>query len=80
MRGEIDGDPTTSQVRGCFGLTAVLAGTLQIPSSGWWLSIGPNELRRLKLTNLSANPAGPIVVFEGDLTPTGGSASPGEDE
>ena len=67
VRGEIGGDSTTPHVRGCFGLTPSLASALQIPSSDWWLFIGPNELRRLRLTNLRANPAGPLVIFEAEL-------------
>jgi len=71
VRGEIEGKPTTPSVKGCFGLTADLSLRLQIPSSDWLLLIGPDELRRLKVTHRSMSPAGPIVVFQGDLESTG---------
>jgi hypothetical protein len=67
VRGEIEGEPKTLKVRGCFGLTAGLSRTLQVPSSNWYLHIGPTEQRCLRLTNFSSNQAGPIVVFEGEL-------------
>ena len=67
VRGEIEGDSTTPVVRGCFGMPNNLASALHFPSSDWSLFIGPNEMRRVRLTNLSTNSAGPIVVFEAEL-------------
>ena len=66
IRGEIAGDEGTPVVTGAFG-TPADPRFGPVPSSGWMLSIGPDELRNVQLIRQSANQAGPITVFEGTL-------------
>jgi hypothetical protein len=79
VRGEIAGDERTPVVSGAFG-TPSDPRFGPVPSSGWMLCIGPNELREVHLISRSANQSGPLTVFEGTLVSGSGTGAEEEED